>query len=118
MAPKKQRSFAEVGIKEMLQETLQNPAILQTLANALKSSIVAELKAALEANTAVILELQAALQDRDRKIVDLESKLSERQDDLEQYQRRQCLRIFGVPENRGEDTDNIAIDIAKKLMWT
>ncbi|PSN38531.1 hypothetical protein C0J52_20095 [Blattella germanica] len=113
MVPRRQRSFGEVGMKEMLQETLQDPAILQTLSNVLKSSIVAELKAALEANTAVILELQAALQDRNRKIMDLESKLSERQDDLEQYQRRQCIGIFGVPE-RDEDTDTIAIDIAKK----
>ncbi|PSN38273.1 hypothetical protein C0J52_16894 [Blattella germanica] len=110
MAPKKQRSFAEVGIKEMLQETLQNPDILKTLANALRSSIVAELKAALEANTAVILELQAALQDRDRKIMDLESKLSERLDDLEQYQRRQCLRIFGVPENRVFDVNKYILN--------
>ncbi|PSN49350.1 hypothetical protein C0J52_04292 [Blattella germanica] len=45
--------------------------------------------------------------------MDLESKLSERQDDSEQYRRRQCLRIFGVLETKGEDMDTLAIDIAK-----
>ena len=36
-------------------------------------------------------------------------------DDLEQYQRRQCLRIFGVKEEQNEDTDKIAMEVSAKI---
>lgn len=36
-------------------------------------------------------------------------------DDLEQYSRRNCLRISGVPEADGENTDTIVLNTANKL---
>lgn len=118
MAPKKNQGYernVEECVKRVLQESLQEPAILNSLATLIKDVVVAELKSALDKNSEVIQKLEYALQERDRKIVELEKQLSSKQDDLEQYQRRQCLRIFGVPEDRGEDTDVIAIDVAKKI---
>lgn len=34
---------------------------------------------------------------------------------LEQYSRRSCIRIFGVEEKASEKTDDIAIEVAKKI---
>ena len=118
MAPKKVKEYeenVEECVKRVMQESWQNPAMLNSLAALIKDVIVAELKSALEKNTEVIKKLELALEERDKKIADLESKLTVKQDDLEQYQRRQCLRIFGVPEEREEDTDVIAINVAKKI---
>ena len=36
-------------------------------------------------------------------------------DDLEQYTRRNSVRIMGIPETSNEDTDKITIAIAKKI---
>ena len=37
-------------------------------------------------------------------------------DNLEQYSRRNCLRIHGVPEIQGENTDNEAVNIFKNKL--
>jgi hypothetical protein len=37
-------------------------------------------------------------------------------DDLEQYGRRTCLRVFGIPEKSGESTDNIVIKLCKERL--
>lgn len=105
----------EKTVKRVVEEALQDTAMLQVLANLIKetliSSVVAELKKTIECNNAVISELKAAVNSRDVKIQTLENKL----DDLEQYQRRQCLRIFGVKEEENEDTDKQAIEVAHKI---
>ena len=36
-------------------------------------------------------------------------------DDLEQYGRRECLEIKGIPVMRDEDTDKIVVDLASKI---
>ena len=118
MGPKKQISeekSIEECVRRVVQDSWRDPAMLAGLANAVKDSLVGELKAALDASTEAIRKLEAALQERDSRIHDLEVKLTEKQDDLEQYGRRMCLRVFGVPEERNEDTDMIAIDVAKKI---
>ena len=48
-------------------------------------------------------------------VVMLESKLSTKIDDLEQYSRRSCLRIAGVPETEHENTDDKVLDLATRL---
>lgn len=40
----------------------------------------------------------------------------QRLDDLEQYQRRNNLRVFGVVEKKGENTDTLLIDIFKNKL--
>ena len=50
------------------------------------------------------------------KVSQLESAnciLSRQADDAEQYSRRSCLRISGLPESHGESTDSIVLTIAK-----
>ena len=45
----------------------------------------------------------------------LETKLSTRIDDLEQYSRRSCIRIAGIPETEHENTDDKVLDLAAHL---
>ena len=40
--------------------------------------------------------------------------VSVRNDDLEQYSRRSCLRISGIPEKVSEDTTQIVLDLADR----
>lgn len=101
--------------KRSMLDAWKDPAILQQLANLLRDSLLDELKAALDRNTEVIQRLETALIEKEKKIIELEEKLEEKTDSLEQDQRRQCLRIFGVPESELEDTDIIAINIAAQI---
>ncbi|KAG8246610.1 hypothetical protein J6590_080605 [Homalodisca vitripennis] len=69
----------------------------------------------------VIANLTTALTAANNRIDQLMSEVSrlrteaqQRQralDDLAQYQRRNSLRLFGVPESPGEDTDALALDV-------
>ena len=53
---------------------------------------------------------------KDREIADLKDELRRTNDqlnDLEQYSRRLCINVTGVPETAGESTDQIVTDLAK-----
>ena len=81
-------------IRRAVMEALQDANILQMLANVIQDTTVTELHKTIEENLAVIKSLKAALEKKDKKIAELVSKI----DDLEQYQWRQCMHIFGVKE--------------------
>lgn len=105
----------EESVKRVVKESLQDAATLQVLTNLIRESVtnavVAELQKTIEENNKVISDLKTTLETRDKKIEALENKI----DNLEQYQRRQCLRIFGVAEEVTEDTDKIVMDVAKRI---
>ena len=48
-------------------------------------------------------------------ITKLEAKLTTKIDDLEQYSRRSCVRIAGIPETEHENTDEHVIGLAERL---
>ncbi|KAJ4447843.1 hypothetical protein ANN_09851 [Periplaneta americana] len=56
-------------------------------------------------------DLKQTIEQRDRKIGEPERKV----DDLEQYQRRQCVRIFGIEEEVGENTDKLVVELATNI---
>lgn len=101
----------EDTVKRVLKDVLQDASILQVLATMIKDHILTELEKTINENTAVIEALKETINEKDAVINDLQVKL----DDLEQYQRRQCLRVFGVEEGADEDTDVKAIEIARKI---
>ena len=115
MAPRRSKSeLSNCDIEKIVLEALQSGNVLQNITNVIKQTVasaVADLRKALDSNTEVIRELRSALEERDRTISSLQNKI----DDLEQYQRRQCLRVFGVEEKPNEDTDRIIIDVAQKI---
>lgn len=57
-----------------------------------------------------------AVAEKEREIESLRSELRETQqivNDLEQYSRRYCLDISGVPESTGEETDSLVMEVAR-----
>ncbi|XP_052131162.1 uncharacterized protein LOC127751526 [Frankliniella occidentalis] len=61
--------------------------------------------------SAEVTSLKKEVKAKDTKLNEIENKL----DELEQYGRRNNLRIFGVEEREDEETDYIVIDMAKKM---
>ena len=55
--------------------------------------------------------MQKGLEERDRKI----DELSQRVEELEQYGRRNGVRIHGIKEEKGENADKIVIDLAQSI---
>ena len=55
--------------------------------------------------------LESQLEVKSNMIAELQSNIRH----LEQYSRRNSVRIFGVKESANEDTDSIAMDVAKKV---
>ena len=73
----------------------------------------------LERQEGELMELRNQLDKKEAEVQSLSlslNKLSEevdmfnmRANDLEQYSRRNSVRIFGIPESQGEDTDQLVI---------
>ena len=84
--------------------------VSEALRDAPLVKVVEELKQILAENTAVIESLKTALEE-DRTVRRFNNKV----DNLEQYQRRQWLPIFGVKEEEAEDTGKIATDVAGRI---
>lgn len=98
-------------VKETFLAMMQESGALQTLANLIKDAVVSELQRSIDFNSEVIQDLKQTIEQRDRKIGELERKV----DDLEQYQRRQCVRIFGIEEEVGENTDKLVVELATNI---
>lgn len=109
--PRQTRSVAEEEalIQRVVEKILQSPDFI--------SGLITTLQQKLEADMA---ERFAKYED---KINLLEEHLSvaktdalQCSDDLEQYTRLNSLRIFGVPENKGESTDQVVIKLCKEKL--
>jgi hypothetical protein len=48
-------------------------------------------------------------------IVSFFHRLKGRIEEMEQYSRRQIVRILGIPESEDENTDVIVLDIARRI---
>ena len=86
----------------------------------------AELQQQIDKNEATILDLQNTLDTKTKEIKSLKQRFTDESEkreiterklnDLEQYTRRNSIRIFGVREQTNEDTDQIAIDLAREKL--
>lgn len=86
----------------------------------------AKLSKQVESNETNIVSLQIETERKNQQINDLEKRLKTQEDstnrlqnkcnDAEQYSRRNCIRVFGVPESTGEQTDNVIMNIAKEKL--
>ena len=83
-----------MSIRDSLKEALKDPAVVQVLTNAITSSLRGEIRT-----------LREALERKEEKIAELQDRV----DSLEQYSRRNNVRISGVPESTSavENTDAI-----------
>lgn len=85
-----------------------------------KSKIVQHLIPTLDEQVTRILEpLKSTVCDLENKLRASDARCNEleaKHDDLEQYTRRQNIRVSGFAEQDGENTDAIVIDFAKKAL--
>jgi hypothetical protein len=83
-----------------LKQALRDPGVIGVLADAITQQLKAE-----------VIELKKQIIQRDLRIQRLEESL----DEMEQYQRRNNIRISGIPEEAGEDTDKLVVKLAETL---
>ena len=86
----------------------------------------AKLSKQVESNETNIVSLQIETYRKNQQITDLEKQLKTQEEstnilqnkcnDAEQYSRRNCIRVFGVPETTGEQTDDVIMSIAKEKL--
>lgn len=107
------------AIAQAVAEALSMPLFVEELAAKVAAKITdavtERLQESLAIHTKVVEELRADIQMKDEQIASLKEEMLARTDALEQYQRRNSLRIFGVKEEKVESTNQIAIDIVKKI---
>ena len=87
---------------------LNNPVVSESLGNLMGNRVreeVQQLHTLLERKDAEIAQLTD-------KIEDLESRL----DQAEQYSRRNCIRIVGLPESDNEDTTSLTMKLINDTM--
>jgi len=99
-------SFSKL-LKDALPAALCDPAVVGAIA----SAVMLQLKNEVSSLKEEVVLLQRQIVARDETIGKLESRL----DDMEQYQRRNNIRITGIPEESGESTDKIVIELAKAI---
>lgn len=91
----------EIFIQKIIEKVLVSPLFLEKLTTSLAEKLAMQ-----DANIKVYTE----------KVDSLESKchdLSNKVESLEQYSRKNNLRIFGVPKTEGEDTESTVIKLIK-----
>ena len=125
MAPGTRNSM---NVQETIDSLLSSSKFLNGIRGMISDAVeekLVTLKEKREENEGRILDLESKLASKEKEIADLKKKLqceqesctriNTRCDDLEQYGRRNNLRIFGMPENKDEDTDELVISVAAKL---
>ena len=75
-----------------------------------------------------IMDLELSVKGKDKVIADLQAQverqtdtvftLKEKANEAEQYSRRNCVRLYGIPEVKSEreDTDSVVLDLAQRKL--
>jgi len=108
------------SVREQINEALSGgeffDKLVKKLTDALKPAIEAAVQAALASANAEISELREEVAKLQTKVSQLDSRLEDRTDELEQYQRRNNIRIFGVKESAVEKTDDLVIGLCREKL--
>jgi hypothetical protein len=78
---------------------------------AANNSLILELKRTIEKQNEVIGCLRSENSDLKLKV----SKLCDELDDMEQYSRRDCVEIHGVPESKNENIQKLFLDVGRAI---
>ena len=101
---KNRDTMATGSSKEELRPVLCDPDILAMIGKAVATHVCNTLMSEITA-------LRKQMHSKDNEIMFMEDKI----DDLEQYTRRNSIRINRVPEFKGENTDDIIKSVAKTI---
>ena len=92
------------SVKDDLKAALCDPDVLELISKAVAAQVSSQLRKE-------IAGLRDKVAEKDREILFLKDQI----DSLEQYSRRNCLRISPVPEVSSESTDDIVKTVAKTI---
>ncbi|KAK7491816.1 hypothetical protein BaRGS_00016951 [Batillaria attramentaria] len=94
----------DASLKDQIQEAFSNPALIEAISKAVAARVSSELRAEM-------VTMRESLEKKDRQILHLQDRV----DELEQYSRRNNIRISDIPEIDGEDTDDLIIAIGNEI---
>ena len=111
-------------VSAIIKDIVNDPRFLGVIESQLAKHM-SEMREALDKQEGSILELESTLKSKDKEIHHLQSqvekqnntidRLQNRLNHQEQYERRNCLRFFGIQENAGEVTDDLVIQVASHI---
>uniref|UniRef100_A0A1B6MF41 Uncharacterized protein n=1 Tax=Graphocephala atropunctata TaxID=36148 RepID=A0A1B6MF41_9HEMI len=87
--------------------------LVARLTEELKSVVEAAVRTALTSVNLEVEKLRGEVANLSEKVRQLDDKLTGRADELEQYQRRNNIRVFGIEETAGENTDAIVVGLCR-----
>lgn len=90
--------------------------VVQAITDSVTTAVLEKLQSTIELNQNKVSALQKSLDEANEKLRILEKQTINRSDELEQYQRRNNIRVFGVPEEHGENTDEVFLKIAREKL--
>jgi len=86
-------------------------ALVTAIVDKVISAVTEELQKTMTFDMEAVEENQNKILALEKQVASLDNKCNQKYDDLEQYARRNNVRVFGVPEKDNEDTDNMVLSI-------
>lgn len=96
------------SMRAEIKSALSDPEFLAEFSSLVGKAVVAQVTAELRKE---VKKLQDILEEKDNEIVKLTNKV----DDLEQYTRRNSVRINAIPETENENTSQLVTELAKAM---
>lgn len=97
------REDLALKVEAAVKQCLQDKATVDNLATVLTEKVV---NTVFDAVKLLVTE----------EIAKLKDEFSNKLDELQQYQRRNAVRIFGIPERADENTDKLVVDLVKEKL--
>lgn len=112
-ANKSEVSNIGLDISQIIRTVIESSALKEAITEAIQIAVA-------EVVTAEIRKVAQPLEDKIKALSDELERIKEEtathQDNAEQYSRRNNLRIFGIPEIEGKDTDEIVRNITQEKL--
>ena len=120
---------ADLDIADLINKVKASDAFVKAVDTAVKAAVqqeVSSLLVTIECQQSRILVLETSNDKKTKDISRLTTQLEQQSssiqslknnyNDLEQYSRRNCIRLFGIPEKKGEDAMETICEIAKEKL--
>lgn len=115
-ADKVDHKLVEECVKKIINKDSVFNALVTKLSEQIKTAVQEAVKETLEPLNAEVNALKVQMTELTVLVKKLEGQTKSKTDDLEQYQRRNNIRVFGIPESRGEDTDQLIVKLCQEKL--
>lgn len=103
-------------IEQVIINALSKETVLKELKETIAITVATAVKTAMQELTEEIARLNEEVSVLKKDMLNLEKRMESRNDSLEQYTRRNNLRMFGVQEDTKEDVEQKVRDVIKKKL--